>query len=306
MGQSNNHTSERQTDQSATWGNASNGGPSHLERQYSGQSGDVLLHNAAKTKGDISAKALKEAQPADGDLRSEALLPEHDVHFSKIPGKGLPEDGILKAGVDVAKTQSIQLTEDKITVVDNFLDSEAEMKFGVAVATAKFKTVEYKGYKYEGVSPASDCLDSLVRKSLESSGVVSDMNDIEIKESFIRLETSETNLTCWIHADNVAGGTMAVVLYLSPHYIEGGTALWSHKIVGPSFNPVSKNAVAAEFIRRDTWDQSKWQLTDLIGYKYNRAAIYSANAFHSKYPLELAGTDRTDGRLVYVAFISQK
>ena len=306
MGQSNNHTSERQTDQSTIWGNASNGGPSHLERQCSGQSGDVLLHNAAKTKGDISAKALKEAQPADGDLRSEALLPEHDVHFSKIPGKGLPEDGILKAGGDVAKALSV-ISQSKIITVDNFItNNHSENAFNFAVHNSDFKGVDWLGDFYPGVSPSNESLDNSVKNAMYEHGLVKSMSEIDICASFLRLELEGSQPTSWIHSDLTCGSDYSLVGYMNDSPLaQGGTGFWNHKVAGP-VNCDRANELGNSMLRADADAIDRWKLTDVVGYKKNRVVIFPSDRFHSRYPRESWGTTKEDGRLLFVMFFSIK
>lgn len=103
-----------------------------------------------------------------------------------------------------------------------------------------------------------------------------------------------------IHSD-MGWGTHALVWFGCEG--EGGTAFWRHKATGAErINP--GDVALYEQIKNDWDDESKWEIVELVGVKFNRAVIYSSELFHSRYPFGAFGTDAATGRLTVVAFFS--
>lgn len=103
-----------------------------------------------------------------------------------------------------------------------------------------------------------------------------------------------------IHSD-VGWGTHALVMYLSEG--EGGTAFWRHKETGRE-DIVEGDVELFERVKDDWLDIDKWEQTQLVEMKYNRALIYESKLFHSRYPLEAFGNNFENGRLIVVAFFT--
>jgi len=108
----------------------------------------------------------------------------------------------------------------------------------------------------------------------------------------------------YIHSDRESGNHTCVV-YLTDHDEESGTAFFKHKRTGmiamPSFIQMHQDGILDE-LKNDmvSRDQEKWVQTDYVRGEKNRALIFPAPLFHSRFPLEGIGTDAESGRLVWV------
>jgi hypothetical protein len=172
--------------------------------------------------------------------------------------------------------------------------------------TLSYEEREHEGHKYKGIgvgySPegVAELISSILGRAV-------------IDMEYFRLGTSVGNeITNYIHAD--AGiSQWAAVWYLStpPIGVVAGTAFWRHKETGLEAVPdkawLTNNKMTPEdlaaILQRDNMDESKWEMTGLIGQKYNRIALYPTKIFHSRYPQEAWGKDISDGRLCWTAFL---
>lgn len=110
----------------------------------------------------------------------------------------------------------------------------------------------------------------------------------------------------YIHSDRESGAHTCVA-YLSDHPGEDfGTAFYMHRPTGlramPSFQEM-RDAGTFDELKADmvSRDPDKWELTDYVRGRKNRALVFPAPLFHSRYPLEGLGTSVDDGRLVWVS-----
>lgn len=191
---------------------------------------------------------------------------------------------------------------------DNFY--HAPKALSIVAKGLNYGEQEHAGHKYTGIGLGfePEGLWPLIR------GVV---GSIAPGISYFRLGTKEEKPTTYIHADGSCG-THAAVLYLSepPDGVIAGTAFWKHKETGLTSAPTEawiranigdSDKAVREFIEKlnaDGNDESKWQMTDLIGQKFNRIAIYNGNIFHSRYPQAAWGSGVNDGRLVWTGFFN--
>lgn len=190
--------------------------------------------------------------------------------------------------------------------VDNFHRSPVAVTR--VAKTLQYGEQEHDGHKYRGIGLgySLENADTLLAAVLGANGVKVDME-------FFRLGLDETDLTDYIHADSSIS-QWAAVLYLSepPKGVMAGTAFWRHKETGlygiPDAEWVKANFESEEaflkMLRADANDESKWEMTDLIGQKFNRMAIYPTKRFHSRYPQKAWGKDVNDGRLVWTGFFT--
>lgn len=105
-----------------------------------------------------------------------------------------------------------------------------------------------------------------------------------------------------VHSD-LGWGTHAAVLYLSDG--PGGTALWRHKATGAERIDTG-DAELLQRIGSDWDDATRWEQTGLAEMKLGRLVIYESALFHSRWPFEAFGNDPATGRLVAVAFFTQR
>jgi hypothetical protein len=109
----------------------------------------------------------------------------------------------------------------------------------------------------------------------------------------------------YIHSDRESGNNTCVV-YLTDHAEEYGTAFYRHKRSGlaqmPSFIEMQQMGILdelkADMVNRDP---EKWEQTDFVQGRKNRALIFNAPLFHSRFPLGGIGTNADDARMVWVS-----
>jgi hypothetical protein len=109
----------------------------------------------------------------------------------------------------------------------------------------------------------------------------------------------------YIHSDR-EGGNYTAVVYLSDHSVPSGTAFYRHKRTGlesmPSFAEMERMGILEE-LKADmvSRDMTKWEQLAEVEGKYNRALIFEAPLFHSRFPVDGIGENEKDGRLVWVS-----
>ena len=180
-------------------------------------------------------------------------------------------------------------------VVDNFLASPSELLEEAKAATFG-PYVGSDGVQYERVAvhhskSVKDALDAVMGRPVGMLGMG------------FRLNYEGENPNHAIHSD-LGWGTYALVLYLSepPHGVSG-TAFWRHRATGAE--RIRKgDTVLLQNVAGDWDDFSKWEQTQMIHGKFNRAAIYRSELFHSRWPFEAYGSSIEDGRLIAVAFFN--
>lgn len=109
----------------------------------------------------------------------------------------------------------------------------------------------------------------------------------------------------YIHSDRESGNHTCVA-YLTDHAEDSGTAFFMHKRTGlramPSFAEMQEMGVLDE-LKADmvSRDPDKWVQLDYVRGQKNRALIFDAPLFHSRFPLEGIGSSFDTGRLVWVS-----
>lgn len=106
-----------------------------------------------------------------------------------------------------------------------------------------------------------------------------------------------------IHSD-LGWGTYAAVVYLSEpaDHEHSGTAFWKHW-TGHDRCRVGEESVLVDVLA--DWDKIEaWEQTAFVPGKFNRAAIYRSELFHSRWPFAAYGSSPDDGRLIAVAFFN--
>lgn len=118
-----------------------------------------------------------------------------------------------------------------------------------------------------------------------------------------------TNITtepAYIHSDRETGDHTAVV-YLSEHDEPYGTAFFKHKPTGlirmPTFAEMEAMGEDGEQLKKDmvSRDPDRWEQLAMVEGKYNRALIFDAPLFHSRFPVEGIGSTVEGGRLAWIS-----
>lgn len=130
-------------------------------------------------------------------------------------------------------------------------------------------------------------------------------NKIVVPNTMFFRSTQIGTEQAYIHSDREMGNYTCVA-YLSEHEEPFGTAFFRHIPTGltrmPSFAEMMEQGIF-EQLRDDmvSRDPAVWEQIDYIEGKYNRALIFEAPLFHSRYPLEGIGSNDDSGRLVWVS-----
>ena len=186
-------------------------------------------------------------------------------------------------------------------VVDDFCsDIEQVVKsvFDAGFATWLPNKGEVGSSIYEGMGFWGDHA-RMIRSIVMATGTVIIPNTMFFRNTNKGMEKA------YIHSDRETGSHTCIV-YLSEHEEKSGTAFYRHIPTGftkmPSFKEMQEMGILEE-LKTDmvSRDESKWELLDFVEGKYNRALIFEAPLFHSRYPLEGIGDNAEDGRLIWAS-----
>lgn len=117
--------------------------------------------------------------------------------------------------------------------------------------------------------------------------------------------TNEDTEGAYVHSDREAGDYTAIV-YLSKHADEGsGTGFFRHKRSGlvcmPSFNELRADPQFFDQLKAEmvSGDPEHWELLQFIPGRFNRALVFVAPLFHSRFPKHGYGSTNEDGRMIW-------
>ena len=190
---------------------------------------------------------------------------------------------------------------DKVIVVDNFCE-HLDAVVASAHAAGFGKWLPNKGEVgtsyYDGMNFWGHHAFMLRPLMMTVRGVVAP------NSMFFRY-TNEGFENAYIHSDRESGAHTCVA-YLSEHDQPYGTAFYKHKATGLTEMPTFQEMVDMgifEQLKEDMVSRNPdaWELTDYVEGRYNRAVIFDAPLFHSRFPVEGIGTTPEDGRLVWVS-----
>ena len=185
-----------------------------------------------------------------------------------------------------------------IYIIDNFLDEK--LLNVINNDASDFKEFKTPGKSFWVKTPSEEFINYVLNKLS-----IIENSDLENILAFFR-EAKQNQDNDWrIHNDSIINNKKpdrAIVLYLSEDNLNGinGTAFWSHKKLGDTFNYDNIDKFNDVLIN-DSDDISKWDLKSIIGHKNNRLLSYPCNYFHSKYPSEFI-----ESRVVFVMFYKIK
>lgn len=196
------------------------------------------------------------------------------------------------------------MNQASLVVIDDFYF--APKALARVAQSLDYSVKEHEGHKYNGVSTDFEPEKIVGLMSLNLG------RNVQMGINLFRLGTAVEKATTHVHADN-SMDPFAAVLYLSeaPAGVSAGTAFWRHKKYQIEQMPTAEWIVAnvgpdvqafITEINTDGNDESKWELTSLVGQRFNRFVTYPSHWFHSRYPQNAWGETPKDGRLIWTGF----
>jgi hypothetical protein len=186
-------------------------------------------------------------------------------------------------------------------VIDDFcpeLERVKESAFAAGFDTWNPNKGEVGSSIYEGMGFWGD--HSIMLKELTRA-----MGGVVLPNTLYFRVTNEGMQKAYIHSDRESGAHTCIC-YMTEHEQESGTAFFMHKRTGlrsmPSFQEMSESGILEE-MKEDmvSRDPDKWIQLDYVKGLKNRALIFNAPLFHSRFPLEGIGNTPDTGRLVWVS-----
>jgi len=113
-----------------------------------------------------------------------------------------------------------------------------------------------------------------------------------------------------IHTDE-AFSAFAYILYLNlPEQCRGGTAFWKHRKYGWTEFPTKQEILRTgkserriyEMLCEDMNNVAAWERVHIEEMQFNRMICFPCKQWHSRFPFEAFGSDKSDGRLINVGF----
>lgn len=190
---------------------------------------------------------------------------------------------------------------ESVKIVDNFCSRIDEVRAS-ALASGFGTWAPNKGEvgssNYEGMSFWG--LHSYMIASLSAA-----MKSIIFPNNMFFRITNEGMEKAYVHSDRESGA-ITCVAYVSDHKdVTSGTGFYRHRETGalemPSFAEMRANGTLAQR-KKEMVEGSPdvWEQTDFVRGIYNRALIFRAPLFHSRWPREGIGADAEKGRMVWV------
>lgn len=164
-----------------------------------------------------------------------------------------------------------------------------------------FRDVEYSdGVTYPDLSPGED---EEIRRAVISGIQQLCGFDIDVNEYFYRSRRKGVGVPHWAHVDCEISEYTAVLYLADPDEgVKAGTAILEH-VNGWRGAPDTDERL--DEWKKDTNDESKWNIVEFADMKKNRMVIFRADELHAAFPKEGLGEDH-NGRLILVVFFSEK
>ncbi len=185
-------------------------------------------------------------------------------------------------------------------VVDDFcsdLERVKQSAFDAGFDTWRPNKGEVGSSIYEGMAFWGD-------QALMLRALVGSVGPVVPNTMYFRV-TNEGMERAYIHSDRESGNHTCIC-YMTDHEEVSGTAFYRHKPTGwdamPSFDEMRDMGVMepmkADMVSRDP---DKWEQIDFVRGRKNRALIFNAPLFHSRFPFEGIGSSAESGRLVWAS-----
>lgn len=180
-----------------------------------------------------------------------------------------------------------------IKVVDNFLeDPQLEQ---VRALLAEYKDVNVDGVVYPKIATHTD---------VKSLAKVEEILGVPVQSSlppFYRKYIPDEPQPTFIHSDVNEGDYTLIVFLNETNGPDNGLAFWRHKDTGV----VRAGSFDAELLSEGL-DETKWTKVAQVEMKWNRAIIFDARLYHSRWPRENWSTDLDNNRIIKVLFMRDK
>lgn len=172
-------------------------------------------------------------------------------------------------------------------VVDNFYNNPDTIRNHALSTQYQNENLltNWPGKDSEDQFVTSDCV-TMISQIVNCPLTLSDMN----KCGYYRITKENQKGTQHIHFDPNPGLIWAGVVYLTPtEKNHAGTKFWKHKKYGwdkaPSLQEASKYGIKnhddmVNFFQTDGMDESKWEETFSVPFKYNRLVLFRPWLFH--------------------------
>lgn len=189
-------------------------------------------------------------------------------------------------------------------VIDDFLPAADLARLIASVHEAGFDT--WRPNKGEVGSSIYDGMGFWCDHSLPLRALIRHTGGLVVPNTTYCRVTNVGTERAYIHSDRETGAHTCV-LYLSEHDEQYGTAFYRHVPTGlyamPSFEEIAAMGEAGEQLKRDMVERTpeNWQLVDRVAGRMNRALVFNAPLFHSRFPLDGIGDTAENGRLVWVS-----
>lgn len=191
--------------------------------------------------------------------------------------------------------------EGAYTVIDNFVadpDSVRQSALAAGFGTWRPNKGEVGSSVYTGMNFWGD-------HGVLLRGVAKAMDaPIFPNSMFFRVTNLDTE-GAYVHSDREMGDYTAIV-YLSRHEAaNSGTALFRHRGTGmermKSFAEMREDPATFEKLKTEMVDgkPDHWEMLKFVPGRYNRAFIFEAPLFHSRFPKHGYGNTAEDGRMIW-------
>lgn len=177
------------------------------------------------------------------------------------------------------------------------------------------KTEDNTGGNYAGVMTEESLFTEEHKKIFQLLAGVNMTNSTQLSGKF-RFTTESEASKQHIHFDPGMNSIWAGVCYLQkPEYYDtindSGTNFWKHKRTGLTSIPLTQEGIEQygwhnvddlkDFLETDGLDESLWELTLSVPYKYNRLLLFRPWMFHS--PGKSFGTTKDNARIIQTFFL---
>lgn len=198
---------------------------------------------------------------------------------------------------------------NRYIIVDDFYNNPDEL---VRVALNSLKDKDLSGGNYAGVMTSEYFLGAESREVFQQLTLEQSINSSTNANGRLRFTRANDPFKFHIHYDVDLSTKWAGVVYLSKNHPKTeGTCFWKHKRTGLEIAPNTVEGFAKygwsgfpdlkEFLETEGLDESLWEKTLSIPYKYNRLVLFRPWLLHSPGPA--FGDTLETSRIVQTIFL---